>query len=201
MLYKLGKLTVYCFLKLFFNVELEGRDVFPPQGPFILASNHPSYFDPPLLATVVKRRVWFLAKEELFGNWMARAFFRDLGAIPVKRNTSDFRAMRQSLAILKEKPLLVFPQGLVGAPWEQANEGIGFLAKKSGVPIIAARIYGSEHVLPINQRRSNKEKIRVIFRRVDTIKPYDTRSEIANKVMAEIKSLGDYENTICVSPV
>ena len=97
--------------------------------------------------------------------------------------------MRQALAILKEKPLLVFPQGLVGAPWEQAHEGIGFLAKKSGVPIIAARIYGSENVLPMFQRRRNKESIRVIFSRVDTIKPCDTRSEIAHKVMAKIKSL------------
>ena len=131
MLYTLGKLTVYCFLKLFFKVELQGRDVFPAKGPFILASNHVSHFDPPLLATVVKRRIWFLAKEELFRRWIGRIFFRTLGAIPLKRNTNDFRAMRRSLAILKEKPLLVFPQGLVGAPWEQIHAGVGFLFKRS----------------------------------------------------------------------
>ena len=189
MLYWLGKLTVACFLKLFFKVKLEGREAFPPRGPFILASNHLSYFDPPLLATVVKRRVWFLAKEELFCNWAARAFFRDLGTIPVKRNTSDFRAMRQSLAILKDKPLLLFPQGLVGAPWEQVNAGVGFLARKSGVPIIAARIYGSENVFPISQSLSKRKTIRVIFERMDEIDPRETNQAIADKVMAKIKSL------------
>lgn len=189
MLYRLGKLTVNCFLKLFFNVELEGQDFLPSKGPFILASNHPSYFDPPLLCTVVNRRVWVLAKEELFCNWVTRAFFRDLGAIPVKRNANDFRAMRQSLAILKDGPLVVFPQGWVGAPWQQVNEGIGFLAKKSGVPVIAAKIYGSEKILPILQRRMKKEKVRVVFSRVDAIESNDTRKEITNKVVAKIESL------------
>ena len=189
MLYWLGKLTVFCFLKLLFSVELEGQDVFPPQGPFILASNHPSHFDPPLLATLVKRRVWFLAKEELFCNWVARAFFRELGAIPVKRNTGDFKAMRQSLAVLKEKPLLVFPQGLVGAPWEQVNAGVGFLVRKSGVPLIAARIYGSESVFPISQSLHKRKKIKVVFDRMDEIDPHQTNEAIAQRVMAKIKSL------------
>jgi 1-acyl-sn-glycerol-3-phosphate acyltransferase len=189
MLYTLGKFTVYCFLKLFFEVKIEGREFFPAKGPFILAANHVSYFDPPLLATVVKRRIWFLAKEELFRGWISRVFFRSLGAIPLKRNSNDFRAMRRALAILKQRPLLVFPQGLVGAPWEQVHAGVGFLFKRSKVPLIAARIYGAENVFPLSKSLFKREKIRIVFERMDGILPEGTNEEIAAKVMDKIKSL------------
>lgn len=188
MLYRLGRLTINCFLKLFFNLVLEGEDVFPSKGPFILASNHPSHFDPPLLAAVVKRRVWFLAKEELFRGWIARIFFHNLGAIPVKRNSSDFRAMRRSLDILEERPLLVFPQGLVAAPWEQVNSGVGFLAKKSGVPLVAARIYGSENVFPISKSLFKRKTIKVIFSPIQEVNLDQTSKVVAEKIMAKIKS-------------
>ncbi|MDP8266550.1 MAG: lysophospholipid acyltransferase family protein [Candidatus Aceula meridiana] len=189
MLYTLGKLTVCCFLALFFKVDIKGQNVVPSKGPFILASNHVSYFDPPLLGTVIKRRVWSLAKEELFCNWLVRAFLKELGAIPLKRKTNDFRAMRQALLILKQSPLLLFPQGFIGAPWDEINSGVGFLAKKTGVPVIAARIYGAENIFPLFKRGFHKEEIRVIFSRVDEIRPKDTREEITDKVMAKIKSL------------
>ncbi len=189
MLYWLGKLTVYCFLKLFFRLELSGQDVFPSTGPFILAANHPGYFDPPLLATVVRRRIWFLAKEELFRNRISRLFFQTLGAIPIKRQTNDFRAMRKALTVLKRRPLLVFPQGLVGAPWKQVHSGVGFLAKKSGVPVIVARIYGSEHAFSRRNWFFRKGTIKIVFERLEAIQPEDNRKEIAAKIMAKIKSL------------
>jgi len=189
MLYWLGKITVICFLKLFFRVELQGSDVFPTTGPFILASNHPSYFDPPLLAAMVKRRIYFLAKEELFRNRCARIFFGQLGAIPLKRQTNDFRAMRLALGILKDKPLLMFPQGLVGAPWDQVNPGVGFLARKSGVPVIAARIEGSQQVRFTFKSLSARSQIRVALARVDTMEPGDSNRAIAAKVMDQIRSL------------
>lgn len=189
MLYWLGKLTVYCFLKLFFRVELEGREAFPSTGPFILASNHVSHFDPPLLATVVKRRIRFLAKEELFRGWLSRVFFLSLGVIPLKRKTNDFRAMRRALAVLRENPLLLFPQGLVGAPWEQVNAGVGFLFRKSRVPLIVARIDGAENVFPLSKSLFKREKIRIVFERIDGILQEGTNEQIAAKVMDKIKSL------------
>lgn len=189
MLYWLGRLTIRCFLKVFFNLEVLGQEIFPSQGAFILASNHPSHFDPPLLAGVVKRRISFLAKEELFCNRIARVFFQELGAIPVKRHASDFKAMRQALAVLKKKPLLIFPQGLVGAPWDQANAGVGFLAKKSGVPLIVARIDGSEQIFPITSSLGKRKTIKVIFDRMEDIDSCATNQAIATQVMAKIKSL------------
>ena len=189
MLYWFGKFTVICFLKLFFRVELQGSEVFPARGPFILASNHPSYFDPPLLAAVVKRRIHFLAKEELFRNRCARLFFKQLGAIPLKRQTNDFRAMRLALGILKDNPLLVFPQGLVGAPWDQVNPGVGFLAKKSGVPVIVARIEGSQQVRFTFKSLSARSTIRVAFACVDTFEPGNSNQAVAAKVMDQIRSL------------
>lgn len=176
-------------MKLFFSLEVVGRDVFPHKGSFILASNHPSYFDPPLLAGVVSQRICFLAKEELFYNKFARIFFQILGAIPIKRNASDFKALRRALKVLRKRPLLIFPQGLVGAPWEQVNAGVGFLVRKSGVPLVVARIQGSEQVFPLGWSLLKRRKIKVIF---EGIKDLDLRASnkfIASQVMDKIKSL------------
>ncbi len=189
MLYWLAKLTSFCFFKLFFNIELKGQGKIPSKGPFILAANHLSYFDPPLVATFIRCRICFLAKEELFRNWIGRICFSQLGAIPLKRQTNDFRAMRLALALLNKKPLLIFPQGVIKAAWDDFHAGVGFLARQSSVPVMAARIYGAQHILPLRECFRQKKKIKIVFDWVDNIQPEDNNQIIANKVMEKIKSL------------
>ena len=65
----------------------------------------------------------------------------------------------------------------------------GFLARKAGVPVVAARMYGTETILPKGKRLPAIGKIRVVFAKVDTIEPSDTNKTIVAKVMAKIKSL------------
>lgn len=188
MLYRFSTTTVYCLLKLFYRLEVEGKESIPRKGPFILAANHLSNLDPPLLAAVSSRKVGFLAKEELFKSKISALYFKDVGAIPLKRGKSDIRAVRLALETLENKPLLIFPQGTRGASFEEASAGIGFLCKKAKVPIVAARIYGTDKESK-GVNFFNKGKIRVIFARVDNIEEDDNYEDITRKVVDKIKSL------------
>jgi 1-acyl-sn-glycerol-3-phosphate acyltransferase len=190
MLYRLSTFLTFCFLKIFYKLEVEGKTAIPKQGPFILASNHLSNFDPPVLATVCPRKLGFLAKEELFEKNIPNLYFRSVGAMPLKRGQSDIRAMRLVLKTLERKPLLIFPQGRRKASLEVANNGVGFLCKKAAVPVVAARIYGTDQKSFRGVNLFKRGRIRVIFAAVDDIAEDDSREDITQKVMAGIKNLG-----------
>jgi len=177
MLYRISTTLAYCYIRLSYKIEVRGRENVPKKGPFILAGNHLSNLDPPLLAALSPRKVSFLAKEELFKNKIVGLYFRSVGLLPL------------NLKVLKSKPLAIFPQGTRGVSLEAANNGVGFLCKKAKVPVIAARVYGTGKEAPEKVNFFNKGKIRVIFARVDTIEEGDSYEDITQKVMDKIKSL------------
>jgi 1-acyl-sn-glycerol-3-phosphate acyltransferase len=189
MLYRLSTTLVYLVARLFLGFKVNGVDCVPAKGPFILASNHLSNFDPPILAVACPRRVCFLAKRELFSNRLFSFYLNSVGAIPLKRGKSDIRAMRKSLSILKSKPLLVFPQGTRRQDFSDIGPGVGFLCKKAGVPVVAARVRGTDVVLPRGAKRPQKAKIEVNFARVEEININDTYEQIVAKIIEKIKSL------------
>jgi len=189
MVYWLSVFVVYCCLRLFFGLEIYGKKAIPSRGPFILASNHLSNFDPPLLAVGSPRRICFLAKEELFSNSLFRFYLRSVGAIPLKRYQTDIKALRLALKILRQKPLLVFPQGTRSRSLDESLAGIGFLAKKAGVPVVVARIWGTDNVLPQGKILPCFCKLKVKFGRVEGIEQADSYEQITAKVVAAIKNL------------
>lgn len=189
MLYRISVILVHGLLKLFCKLEVKGREAFWAERPFILAANHSSNLDPPLLAVVSPRKIAFLAKKELFANRLFARYLHSVGAIPLSRDKTDLTAIRLSLETLKSRPLLVFPQGRRSADLEAINSGVGFLCKKAKVPVIAARVEGTDKVLPPDAKFLHRGRIKVTFARVDTISAVDTYEDITRKVMAKIKSL------------
>lgn len=189
MLYRLSRALCYCVFKLFFSLEVEGKAAFFDDKPFILASNHLSHLDPPLLAVACPKKVAFLAKEELFRNKLFTLYLKDVGVIPIKRGSSDIKSMRLALKTLKTKALLVFPQGTRGRGLDEVSSGVGFLCKKAKAGVVAARIYGTDKVLPRGAKFLRKGRIRVVFTRVEAIAPSDNYQDISSKVMETIKDL------------
>ncbi len=189
MIYRASAFLVYCYLKLFYTLKIEGKGSIPKKGPFILAANHLSNLDPPLLAVASPRKVSFLAKQELFNSKMSASYFRSIGLTPLKRGQNDIRAVRLALKVLKNKPLAIFPQGTRGVSLEAANNGVGFLCRKAKVPIVVARIYGVGKESSKGARFFNKGVIKVIFSRVDNIEEGDNYEDITRKVMDKIKNL------------
>jgi len=141
------------------------------------------------LAVSCPYKITFLAKEELFDNKLFALYLKDVGAIPLKREKSDIKTLRLALKTLKTKALLIFPQGTRGAGFDRVNSGVGFLCKKAAVPVIAARIYGTDKVFPKGAKFPRRGKIKVIFSKVQTIDQEDTYQDISRKVMEVIKNL------------
>lgn len=190
MYYSIGRFLCAVVFKIFLKVEVVGGDVFPKKSaPFILASNHLSNLDPPLVGVIAPYRLQFLAKEELFKNKFFGGILRLIGCIPLKRGRTDIGAIKTALKVLKERPLVIFPQGSRSDSFENFSEGVGFLCKKSRVPVIVAKIYGTEKAMPKGSRMIKKCKVKVIFDRVDNITDKDDYDEIAAKVVDKIKSL------------
>ncbi|MFH1045807.1 MAG: lysophospholipid acyltransferase family protein [Candidatus Omnitrophota bacterium] len=176
MLYVIIRAIAVVLYKILFRLEAYGRENIPRQGGFILASNHASHIDPPLLAAASPRKVAFIAKEELFDHPFAAWFLRGLNAFPVKLKAADIKSMRESIRRLKiGEALAIFPEGRRSENGELDKPlgGIGLIAARSGVPIVPAYIEGSIKALPRGTACVRPIKIRVYFGkpfRIDELK-------------------------------
>ncbi|HLX56773.1 MAG TPA: lysophospholipid acyltransferase family protein [Ktedonobacteraceae bacterium] len=134
---------------LILNVRLVGYQNIPKEGAFMIASNHLSWMDVPLVPAYIKRKVVYMAKEELFYSkvgWLVRL----LGAFPVKRGAADRQSLRAAEQQLKAgKIFIIFPEGTRSKNHQlaQAHVGLGMIALRSGVPVIPVAVWGSEYAL------------------------------------------------------
>jgi 1-acyl-sn-glycerol-3-phosphate acyltransferase len=135
------------------RVRVEGLDDLPAGGPLIVAANHMSNADPPLiggwLAPALGRRPTFLAKESLFVGPLA-PLIRSLGAEPVKAGGSDMGAYRAAKAVLERGGVVaIMPEGtrsfdgVLGDP----KPGVSLLATRTGAAVLPVGISGTDAFL------------------------------------------------------
>lgn len=182
-------LAVLCYS--LFKLKVKGRECIPKQGGFILASNHASNLDPVVLAVASVRHLKFLAKEELFAIPIFSNIIRALGAIPLKRYTGDISTIRAAIKLLRQgNPLLIFPQGTRSDNFEQALPGVGYLIYKSKVPLICAKIEGTDKVLPRGKKFFSLHPIKVTLKKID-LSEDDRKNykQLSKKVLTIIKNL------------
>ncbi|MEI8337011.1 MAG: lysophospholipid acyltransferase family protein [Actinomycetes bacterium] len=134
--------------------SIEGLEQIPQSGGVILASNHISYLDPLVLAVVAdkqKRRVRYLAKEELFGKPVLGTFLRSAGQIPVARGSADAaEALGGAVkAVGSGECVVVFPEGTISLDLEpmQGRTGTARLAAASGVDVVPVGLWGAHRIL------------------------------------------------------
>lgn len=129
-----------------------------PPGPLILASNHVSHFDPPILSGCLPRKIEWLGMAELFGTKWSKYLFEWLDVIPVRRDGDDRQTIRLAMRRLAlGKFLGVFPEAGIrdGArsilSGGEMRDGALLIALQSGAPILPVVILGSERLY--NKRR------------------------------------------------
>lgn len=130
--------------------QVRGQEHVPKTEGFILASNHISYYDPPLLGTACPREMAYLAKEELFRNPLFAWVIRTLGAHPVKRGATDIAGLRQAVAVIKAgNPLVMFPEGTRSKDGElgEAKPGLGVIARMAKCSIVPCYATGQDRIL------------------------------------------------------
>ncbi|MGM0651663.1 MAG: lysophospholipid acyltransferase family protein [Bacillota bacterium] len=145
--YNIGRFIAWVYLRLFFKIKVQGLDNIPKRKPFILCSNHINWMDPLTIGTTLPAsyRIHFMAKQEIFNNFITSIFFRKLGAFPVKRKNADLAAIKTAYQLLKEGQVLgLFPEGSRSKTGrlQKAYNGAALIAVRSGVPIVPIAISG-----------------------------------------------------------
>jgi 1-acyl-sn-glycerol-3-phosphate acyltransferase len=169
-----------------------GKENILREGGIILASNHKSNLDPLLIGLCFNRRIAYMAKESLFRNRFVRFFLTQVQAFPIRRGEADIRALREAIRRLKRGfPLVVFPEGTRQGSGKEGKveSGIGFLAVKSGVPVIPVNIQGSDKVLPPKSKMPKRERVTVSFGKPMTFSAEQSYPEIVTSIMKEIEAL------------
>src|SRR3954466_14410053 len=163
LIYWLVRAVLQPFFHLYFRLSRIGRE-HVPDGPVIIASNHRSFLDPFVIATIARRPLYYVAKEELFRNRFTAWLLNNLGAFPVRRGQGDGDMIETAKAILaRGDAVLIFPEGTRIRPGSlgRPRRGVGRLALESGAPVVPLAIIGTEAVRKGWRIRPYKVRIRI----------------------------------------
>lgn len=185
---------------MFFRGDVVGLENLPRTGGFLLAANHASFLDPPLIGCQVSRQIAYFARKTLWKGGISSWWLNSMGTIPVDRDGGqDVSAIKRVLRAIKDdRGLILFPEGTrtLNGHLQAAKPGVGFIAVKTQVPVIPVRIFGSYEALGKGRGLRLGIPVTVVFGTPLTPAHYDEpksgkeRAQIAsNRIMAEIARL------------
>lgn len=137
--------AIYAYCKIVYRMKIVGKENIPKEGPIIIAGNHRSFLDPPLIEVTCGRYTRFLAKEELTKSKFLAFLGIVFDAILVKRDSKEVKALKESLQTLKNGDCLaLFPEGTRNGleKGEKVKDGVAFFAVRSGAKVIPCGIKG-----------------------------------------------------------
>ncbi len=154
------------FMNTFGQLDVYGLDNLP-KGGCLIASNHVSFIDPPLIGCCIPQEMFFLARKTLQDNPLLKKVLPYCNVIPIDRDGgSDVSAFKKMFRVLKDgHSILLFPEGTRskdGKPGK-AQGGAGLIACKAKVPVVPVRLFGTNNVLPKNSILPKRAKLKVCF--------------------------------------
>ncbi|MBI4597586.1 MAG: 1-acyl-sn-glycerol-3-phosphate acyltransferase [Candidatus Omnitrophica bacterium] len=165
--YQLSRLLLWLVFRGAYGLSVRGQRHVPRRGPCILAGNHVSYLDPPLLGVACPRPIDFMARSSLFAKPLLGAYLRSIGAVPLRRGEADLGALRAAIVKLRRGGVVaIFPEGTrqLSGRLGQAKRGVGLLAMAAKAPIVPAVVQGTfEAMGPTGPLRLRRSKISVAF--------------------------------------
>jgi len=147
---KLAYRAGWCLSRLVFATYFHWRvyhpERVPIRGPVILAANHASFIDPPLVGAGLKRDINYLARESLFRFPVAGAILRAVNCVPVDRDGGGATGLKAILGrLLAGGGIILFPEGTRtrDGRLQPARSGIGLTVIKSDAPVVPVRVFGT----------------------------------------------------------
>jgi len=185
-------------LRLFYSLygrwKIVGMEHVPKTGGVLLAGNHVSNLDPPMVGGALfgYRRVRFMAKIELWSTPIGHYAMDRIMSFPVRRGTADRPTIRRTLGWLAEgDAIAIFPEGerSEDGTLQPAQPGMALLVQKSGVPVIPVAIVGTYQMWPKGQKRLMRVPLTIAFGEPIHFAPDASRDEITNTIMGRIAAL------------
>jgi 1-acyl-sn-glycerol-3-phosphate acyltransferase len=163
--------------QMFFRGEASGLENLPQLGGYIVAANHASLLDPPIVGQFLPRQVNFFARKTLWKPGLASWWLDAVGTIPVDRDGGvSLDAIKRVLhALASGNVVIVFPEGTRSRDGElqAARPGVGLLACKAQVPVVPARVFGSFEAFGRGGRLRLGSPVSVVFGRPLPPQEYD----------------------------
>lgn len=147
--YNIAKYLLLGIVPILIRWKVNNGENIPQQGPLLAVSNHIHLVDPPLVAYAIRRKAFFMAKEELFRSKILAYLLGGIGAFPVHRGKLDRNALRSADKVLSDGMVLViFPESTrsSNAKLQQAYSGSALIALRNNVPVLPVAIFGTEQI-------------------------------------------------------
>lgn len=199
-LYYYARMACRIGLSALYQVERYGVEntLFP--GGALVASNHISFLDPPLVGSQLDEGIYYLARKTLFKHWPMSWLLPRIHAVPVDQQKSDLASLRESIRLVQEgKKLLIFPEGHRSSDGrlQPPLRGVGLLIAKTQVPVIPVRVFGTFDVFPNSAKVPRLHgKVRVVYGKPlrfsaaeIAARGKEGTAEVARQVMAAIAAL------------
>lgn len=193
--YSLAKIIARCF----FSFRIIHPERMIEEGPLILAVNHSSYFDPPLVGICSRRAVYYLARKSLLEWPFFGPLFPAMNVIPVERDGNDMSALREVIKKIRQgNGVVLFPEGTRSRDGnlQAARAGIGLVIAKTLACVLPMRVFGAYDAFPKGSRWLRFTKITVVIGEPlyfdgDEVNPAtrETYQRVSNRVMEAIAAL------------
>jgi 1-acyl-sn-glycerol-3-phosphate acyltransferase len=158
-------IVVRLLARVLFRLKIAGQEHLPKTGGVIVASNHASYLDIPILGCGMSRQAWFLGRMDLFHGPVGMVM-RMLGWIPMRRERVDRKGFEEAVRRLKAgQAVVIYPEGgrSEDGQLKPGKPGVGLLVASTGCPVVPARLDGTYEALPPGARWIRMRPIRVTF--------------------------------------
>ena len=196
--------------KVYCRAEWFNAERVPKSGPVILACNHASIMDPPLVGTGLRRGISYLARESLFRFWGVGWVLRNWDAVPVDRDGGGARGLKAIMdRLLAGGGIILFPEGTrtLDGKLQHARSGIGLTVIKSTAPVVPVRVfgtfeaYGKDAKIPKPFKIAAKygkpldfAELRAEAKTCSKARLKQIYQEVANEIMAKIAKLEPCED-------
>jgi 1-acyl-sn-glycerol-3-phosphate acyltransferase len=206
LLYSIGWNLSRAVFRFYFGWRVQGTENVPLTGPLILASNHASFLDPPLVGSAIPREINYMARDTLFRFPVIGWILREVNAVPVDREGGGAAGLKTILdRLLKGNGIILFPEGTRSRDGElqKARSGIGLTVIKSDAPVVPVRVFGTfdafsrHHKIPRPGKRVAVKfgrpidftALRVEAKSCSKPRLKEIYQEVADQVMASIARL------------
>ena len=163
--YLLGHSLSKAIAKTCFSYRVIGAENMIEEGPCIIAANHCSYLDPPLVGIACKRAIHYLAKKSLLDWPILGPIFPQLNVIPVDQANPERSALMGIIRVVRGGgAALIFPEGgrSSSGSIQSAKPGIGMIVSKTSAPVIPVRVSGSFEALSPRSKVPRRVPITVV---------------------------------------
>lgn len=177
-------------------IRARGRYRVPREGGVLILSNHLADIDPVVVQAATPRRIYFMAKHELFEMKVIGTFMRWYRAFPVKRGEPDRQALKLAIQLLKEGNVVcIFPEGELseGGDLLPILPGCALIIRQSGVPAICLGLRNTNRVMPYGSMipRPAFRRLDALFGEPQSFDKHATTEEIVAWVDGQLRELTD----------